>query len=89
MCCGQLTVTCEFTAPEEVEESQRKSSPEHDRINIKGVTGGEEFENTLKDRKSNGQRLASGWPKSMFDPTDGVLEARHIGKVDIAVELYM
>lgn len=53
-------VTCEFTAPQEAEKGQGKSNPEHDRINIKGVTGGEEFENAFEDKKSNGQTVASG-----------------------------
>jgi len=56
----KLTVTCEFAAPQEAEECQRKSGPEHYRIDIEGVTGGEEFENAFKDRKSNGQTVASG-----------------------------
>ena len=56
----KLTVTCEFTAPQEAEEDQRNGGPEHDRINIKGVTGGEEFENVFKDKESNGQMVASG-----------------------------
>ena len=50
----KLTVTCEFTAPQEAEEGQRKSSPEHDHINIERVTGGKEFENVFEDKESNG-----------------------------------
>ena len=56
----KVTVTCESTAPQEAEEGQGKSDPEHDRINIKGVTGGEEFANVFEDKKSNGQTVASG-----------------------------
>ena len=56
----RLTITCEFTAPEETEEGQRICGPEHDHINIKGVTGGEEFENVFEDKESNGQTVASG-----------------------------
>lgn len=56
----KLTVTCEFTAPQEAEEGQGKGSPEHDRINIEGVTGVEEFENAIEDRESNGQTVAPG-----------------------------
>ena len=85
----KLTVTCEFTAPQEAEECQRKSGPEHNRINIEGVTGGEEFENAFEDKKSNGETVASGEPRSTFDPTEGVLEVRHIGEVEVAVELYV
>ena len=50
----KLTVTCEFTAPQEAK------GPEHDCINVEGVTGGEEFENALEDKKSNGQTVAAG-----------------------------
>ena len=35
----KVTGTCEFTAPQEAEEGQRKSGPEHDCINVEGVTG--------------------------------------------------
>ena len=56
----KLTITCEVTAPQEAAEGQRKSGPEHDCINIEGVTGGEEFKNALKDKKSNGQTVAPG-----------------------------
>ena len=56
----KLTVICEFTAPQEAEEGQRKSGPEHDCINVEGVTGGEEFKNALEDKKSNEQTVAPG-----------------------------
>ena len=56
----KLTVTCEFTAPQEAEEGQRKSGPKHDCINVEGVTGGEKFKNALEDKKSNGQTVAPG-----------------------------
>ena len=56
----KLTITCEFTAPQEAEEGQRKSGPENDCINIDQVTGGEEFKNALEDKKNNGQTVAPG-----------------------------
>ena len=53
----KLTITCEFTAPQEAEEGQRKSGPENDCINIDRVTGGEEFKNALEEKRVMGRRL--------------------------------